>query len=196
MPAPNIHQCIEAAIRAHWGTLHTMAHVLHFRSPGGTVIADDLTTVSELLSNWVTSQYATMLSSEITFDELFIKARDVDEGAEMSFPFEDVTGAVEEPVASLKDCMCVSLRTNLAGRNKHGKFYAFPPMAADLVSIQAFSVSYRSLLLAKLEQLRVDATAASVPWVVASGELGITTVIQNYGAKLTLGNQKRRAKPR
>jgi hypothetical protein len=164
---------------------------------GEVVETADLETVADLLGDWLSSSYAPFLSTEIAFDELFLTARDVDGGPELTIDVGGLTGEVEDPVVSLKDTLVVSLRTGLAGRNKHGKFYTFPSMAADrIVGGMAFSVSYRGVVHVALGQLRDAAGTAGTPWCVASGELGTMRAITTFGSSLVLGTQKRRQKPR
>jgi len=164
IPAPNI---VQVEIRALMDGQHVENRIFVnvFHEP--TVA--DLTLVANPISNVVLTNWVPLMPSTVVFTELFCRSMHVQNGPQATFPIPVGSGTGTNISPSLPNnvALCVSLRSNFAGRSARGRLYWLALTETDVTESRVSSTKVTAITTA-VQALDTAIQGAGFDWQIVS----------------------------
>jgi len=175
-----------------------VVNVYHFDA-GHSITITDVNAVLTAMDTWLTNQFAPLVSSTITFDEIVVTDISVANGIQGSIIPTTATGGAAGTPAAANAALVVSQRTNFTGRSFRGRTYIGGLTQTVQVTSHEVTTTYVAAVVVAWQNLITTLQTAgyvlSVLSKVALGvsrAAGILTEIVGLVVNTTIDSQRRR----
>lgn len=164
VPAPNIVQ-VEMRALFDGQQVENRIYVDVFHAP--TVA--DMTAIAGAVSNAIITEWLPILPNSVRFTEMFMRSMHVQNGPQATFPFPGVTGQGQVLIGALPNnvSLCVSLRSNFAGRSARGRLY-WIALYESVVTLNTVDAAHVTAITEAVRQLDVNITSLGFQWMIVS----------------------------
>lgn len=162
VPAPNIVK-VEILAQKDGQLIENVLHVNCLHAP----LLADLNTIDTTVTNWINTNYKTLVPADVTFTGLKLTSLQTENGIQKQTALA-IVGTVANPSAPNETTYCISIRTGSAGRSARGRFYWLGLAVANIATQNRVGAAFRTASTASVQQLITNLAAANVPWTIVS----------------------------
>jgi hypothetical protein len=136
---------------------------------GHTPDASDFTNIANAVSNALITEWLPLLPATLVYTELFLRSMEEQNGPQATFPIDPGVGTGTNIGSALpNNCtLCVSLRSNFAGRSARGRLYWPALLETTTVDSHVDSSHVAGIVLA-VRGLDTNLTTVGTDWVIVS----------------------------
>lgn len=129
----------------------------------------DMTAIASNVSNALITEWLPLLPNTLVYTELFCRSMHVQNGPQASFPITPAQGTGTNIGSALpnSNTLCVSLRSNLAGRSARGRLY-WPALMETVVVGNTVDTAHVTAITNAVRAIDVNLTAAGFLWEIVS----------------------------
>lgn len=129
----------------------------------------DMTSIANALSNALLTLWKPLLPATFVATEVFCRSMEVQNGPQASFPITPAQGTGTNIGSQLpNNCsLCVSLRSNLAGRSARGRLY-WPALMETVVVNNIVDTAHVAAIASAVRGIDVNLTAVGFLWTIVS----------------------------
>lgn len=129
----------------------------------------DMIAIANVVSNAVITQFLPILPTALRYTELFMRSMHVQNGPQATFPFPGVSGqgTVANPALPNNVTLCVSLRSNFAGRSARGRLY-WLALYESVVAANTVDSGHATAITSAVQFLNSAITTIGYDWQIVS----------------------------
>lgn len=191
VPQVFIPGCMRAVIIARTSAGSLQLNTLHAAVPTPPVSNADVVALAAAIDNWITSDYETWFSSDITVEAVHVRSMEgltVPQTTLANTHVGNLTGQVLPYSVSIP----VELGTNLTGQENAGEFWPFTATEAENDPDQRPSSVYALGIQSVMDALGAAVNAVGFSLVVASFTYSSMQDVTNFVVRRQWGTQRRR----